>query len=98
MIASRGERPGKAVGRGFGLEALGENAGAFVGPIGTVLLLYTLQVDIRLIFYVAFVPALTRLRSFYSSSSSSPRQRSQAQASLYVHRSFRGVIGDSWLP
>ena len=48
-------------GRGFGLEALGENAGAFVGPIATVLLLYTLQVDIRTVFYVAFIPALAAL-------------------------------------
>src|SRR5437016_620000 len=30
----------RARGHGFGLEALGENAGAFVGPIATVLLLY----------------------------------------------------------
>jgi hypothetical protein len=48
-------------GRGFGLEALGENAGAFVGPIATVLLLYTLQVDIRIVFYLAFIPALAAL-------------------------------------
>ena len=45
-------------GGGFGLEGLGENAGAFLGPIVTVLLLYALQVDIRTIFYLAFIPGL----------------------------------------
>jgi MFS family permease len=45
-------------GSGFGLEALGEYAGAFLGPIATVLLLYELHVDIRTIFYVAFIPGL----------------------------------------
>src|SRR5437763_9471889 len=45
-------------GGGFGLEGLGENAGAFLSPIVTVLLLYALQVDIRTIFYLAFIPGL----------------------------------------
>jgi MFS family permease len=45
-------------GRGFGLEGLGENAGAFVGPIATLLLLYALQLDIRTIFYLASLPGL----------------------------------------
>lgn len=45
-------------GGGFGLEALGEYAGAFLGPIVTVILLYEFQVDLRTIFYCAFVPGL----------------------------------------
>jgi len=45
-------------GRGFGLESLGENGGAFLGPILTVLLLYELQVEVRTIFYLAFLPGL----------------------------------------
>jgi MFS family permease len=32
--------------RGFGLESLGENAGAFVGPLLTLFLLFALQTDI----------------------------------------------------
>jgi MFS family permease len=48
-------------GGGFGLEGLGEHAGAFVGPILTVLLLFALQVDIRVVFYVAFIPSLLAL-------------------------------------
>jgi MFS family permease len=45
-------------GRGFGLENLGQNAGAFLGPLLTVLLLYELQIEIRNIFYLAVIPAL----------------------------------------
>jgi MFS family permease len=48
-------------GGGFGLEGLAEHAGAFLGPVLTVLLLYSLQVDIRLIFYLAFIPAILAL-------------------------------------
>src|SRR5438270_431853 len=45
-------------GGGFGLEGLAEHAGAFLGPVLTVLLLYSLQFDFRVIFFLAFVPAL----------------------------------------
>jgi MFS family permease len=45
-------------GRAFGLEGVGDNAGAFVGPLLAVLLLYSFGVGIRTIFYVAFVPGL----------------------------------------
>jgi MFS family permease len=45
-------------GRAFGLEGVGDNAGAFIGPLLAVFLLYSLGVGIRTIFYVAFVPGL----------------------------------------
>src|ERR1035441_4267608 len=45
-------------GRAFGLEGLGDNAGAFLGPQLAVFLLYTLHVGIRAIFYLATIPGL----------------------------------------
>lgn len=45
-------------GRAFGLEGLGDNAGAFVGPLLALLLLYALRVELRTIFYLAIVPGL----------------------------------------
>ena len=45
-------------GRAFGLEGLGDNAGAFLGPLLAVFLLYTLHVGIRTIFYLAVIPGL----------------------------------------
>jgi len=48
-------------GRGFGLESLGETAGAFLGPVLTVLLLYSFAVELRTVFYLAFIPGLLAL-------------------------------------
>ena len=43
-------------GRAFGLEGLGDNGGAFLGPMLAILLLYTFHVGLRSIFYFAFIP------------------------------------------
>jgi MFS family permease len=45
-------------GRAFGLEGVGDNAGAFLGPLLAILLLVVWQLDIRLIFYLAVIPGL----------------------------------------
>jgi MFS family permease len=45
-------------GRAFGLEGVGDNAGAFIGPLFAVLLLYSLHVEIRSVFYLAVIPGL----------------------------------------
>jgi MFS family permease len=45
-------------GRAFGLEGAGDNAGAFLGPLLAVLLLYVFHVGIRTVFYLAVIPGL----------------------------------------
>src|SRR6202035_1882547 len=45
-------------GRAFGLEGAGDNAGAFLGPLLTLLLLYAVGGDIRTVFYLAIIPGL----------------------------------------
>lgn len=45
-------------GKAFGLEGIGDNAGAFLGPLVAVVLLIALQVDIRWVFYLALIPGL----------------------------------------
>jgi MFS family permease len=45
-------------GRAFGLEGVGDNAGAFLGPLLAVFLLYSMHVGIRSIFYLAIIPGL----------------------------------------
>lgn len=45
-------------GRAFGLEGMGDNAGAFLGPVLTLVLLYSLHVAIRTVFYLAVIPGL----------------------------------------
>src|SRR5674476_391010 len=45
-------------GRAFGLEGFGDNAGAFLGPLLAVFLLYARHVGIRAIFCLAIIPGL----------------------------------------
>jgi MFS family permease len=56
LVASSVEE--KDRGKAFGLEGLGDNAGAFLGPLVAVFLLYALQVGIRTVFYLAVIPGL----------------------------------------
>jgi MFS family permease len=45
-------------GRAFGLEGFGDNAGAFLGPLLALFLLYGLNLDLRSVFYLAIIPGL----------------------------------------
>ena len=45
-------------GKAFGLEGIGDNAGAFLGPLIGFVLLIALQLDIRWVFYLAIIPGL----------------------------------------
>ncbi len=45
-------------GRAFGLEGVGDNAGAFLGPLLAVFFLYALHIGIRAVFYLAIIPGL----------------------------------------
>jgi len=56
LIASSVEEINR--GKAFGLEGIGDNLGAFLGPLITVLLFFSLQLDIRYIFYLAIIPGI----------------------------------------
>jgi MFS family permease len=56
LIASSTDEKNR--GRAFGLEGVGDNGGAFLGPIVTVVLLYTLHIHIRWVFYLTVFPGL----------------------------------------
>jgi MFS family permease len=45
-------------GKAFGLEGVGDNTGAFLGPLLAILLLTAFHLHIRLIFYLAVIPGL----------------------------------------
>ncbi len=45
-------------GKAFGLEGIGDNLGAFLGPILAIFLLYYIKIPIRSIFYLAIIPGL----------------------------------------
>jgi MFS family permease len=46
-------------GKAFGLEGIGDNLGAFLGPLLTILLFFSLRFNIHTIFYLAVIPGLT---------------------------------------
>lgn len=56
LIAGSVNEPNR--GKAFGLEGIGDNLGAFIGPLIALLFLYSLHLGIRTIFYVAGIPAL----------------------------------------
>jgi MFS family permease len=56
LIAASVEPPNR--GRAFGLEGVGDNAGAFLGPLLAVLLLTLYHLPARQIFYLAVIPGL----------------------------------------
>lgn len=56
LIASSADPENR--GKAFGLEGIGDNLGAFLGPILAIILLYFVKVPIRNIFYLAVVPGL----------------------------------------
>ena len=56
LIASSVDKENR--GRAFGLEGVGDNAGAFLGPLLALFLLYALHVGMRAIFYLAIIPGL----------------------------------------
>ena len=56
LIASSVDKENR--GRAFGLEGVGDNAGAFLGPLLAILLLYSLHIGIRAVFYLAIIPGL----------------------------------------
>jgi len=45
-------------GKAFGLEGIGDNMGAFLGPLITVILFFSLRFNIHTIFYLAVIPGL----------------------------------------
>ncbi len=48
----------KDKGKAFGLEGIGDNLGAFLGPLFAIFLLFSLKIPIRNIFYIALIPGL----------------------------------------
>ena len=79
-------------GRAFGLEGAGDNAGAFLGPLVTVMLLYALAVDIRSVFYLAVIPGLLALAMVFLVS----ERRTAVQADSKIDIGLRQFPRDYW--
>lgn len=56
LIASSVEAPHR--GKAFGLEGIGDNLGAVIGPLIAIFIIFNLQLPLRSVFYWALIPGL----------------------------------------
>jgi MFS family permease len=95
LIASSVEE--KDRGKAFGLEGVGDNVGAFLGPLLAVALLITLQLDIRWVFYLTLVPGLLAVLMILLVQERPAPVTAKAKIDLSL-RNFPSPIGDTcWL-
>ncbi len=73
-------------GKAFGLEGAGDNLGAFVGPILTILLLYLFRLNIRAIFYLAFIPGLLAMLMVWLVREKPLKTAAKAKLDTSLHR------------
>ena len=77
-------------GRAFGLEGVGDNAGAFLGPLVAILLLYSMHLGIRTIFYLAVIPGLLAFCMVLFVSQGSAAVAAKAKIDLNLRQFPRG--------
>jgi MFS family permease len=65
---------------------VGDNAGAFFGPLLAVVLLYAIHVDIRAIFYLAIIPGLLAFGMVLFVSEKSTAVPLKSKIDLHVRR------------
>jgi MFS family permease len=83
-------------GRAFGLEGLGDNLGAFLGPLVAVLLLSTLHFRMRSLFYLAIIPGLLAVAMvFFVHESSTPATKESATTESATKKSATKVSRNS---
>lgn len=79
-------------GRAFGLEGIGDNLGAFIGPILCVFLLFSFNIGIRHIFYLAIIPGA--LATFMVLLVKEKQANVRAKSKLDIN--FRAFPRDYW--
>ena len=93
LVASSADEANR--GKAFGLEGMGDNAGAFLGPLLAVLLLTAWHLDMRLIFYLALVPGLLAFADDPLRRRTTGRGESQGPASMPAWDDFPGRTGNT---
>lgn len=84
LIASSVEE--KDRGKAFGLESIGDNLGAFIGPLLTVLLFFLLQTQIKYIFYIAIVPGLLAVLMIMFVNDRTDRVKINPKVNMQIHK------------
>lgn len=91
LIASSTDEKNR--GKAFGLEGVGDNLGAFLGPLIAVFLLFVLHFNIRSIFYLAFIPAFLAFLSVFLVSAKPPAKITTGKVSF----SFKSMTKQYWI-
>lgn len=76
----------KDKGKAFGLEGIGDNLGAFLGPLIAVWLFFSLQLDIRYIFYIAVIPGLLAVLMIFMVKERRSVEKSKIKIDLSLHK------------
>src|SRR5438093_1338675 len=89
-----GAAPRERRGAAFGLEGIGDNMGAVVGPLVAVALLYLVHLPLRAIFLIAFIPGLLAVALISAvperrATASAPRPARSARPSPWTSRQPR---------
>src|SRR6185437_835864 len=84
LIASSVEEKNR--GKAFGLESFGDNLGAFLGPLITVVLFFSLQLNIKYIFYLAIVPGLLAFLMIFLVKGKKTDIKAKSKIDLHVER------------
>lgn len=84
LIASSVEEKDK--GKAFGLEGIGDNLGAFLGPLIAVLLFFSFQLDIRYIFYIAVFPGFLAVIMIALVKEKKGAEKSTSKIDLSIHK------------
>ncbi|MFI5185915.1 MAG: MFS transporter [Chitinophagales bacterium] len=73
-------------GKAFGLEGIGDNLGAFLGPLIAVLLFFSLRVDIHTIFYLAIIPGLAAFLMILFVKEKQAGTAAKSKINLHIHQ------------
>ena len=93
-----GAAPRERRGAAFGLEGIGDNMGAVVGPLVAVALLYLVHLPLRAIFLIAFIPGLLAVALISAvperrATASAPRPRFELRAFPSAYWRYLAAIG-----
>ena len=91
LIAGSVDTPNR--GKAFGLEGIGDNLGAFIGPLITVAILFAFHLDIRSIFYLAFIPGLIAVAAIALVREKAPQKTARTKVAV----SLKNLPRPYWL-
>lgn len=83
-------------GKAFGFEGIGDNLGAFLGPIIAIILLFSLHIPIRSIFFLAIIPGLLAVCMIFFVNEKSIKFNAKSKIDIHLNKfpvNYWGYIG-----